>query len=122
MNAQELSWGYLIREGCVYKDFSYWSGTYDDMPKKTNDCLKDIKANGINWEKSGEPSDGYRSEFTDTFHDPMNVATLEGTLVTNSGKKYKWGCLFKEPRNVFEIIAEYHNLKSVDEIVEALLE
>jgi len=121
MNAQELSWAYLIREGCVYKDFNYYSGTYECMPKKTRECLEDIREHGINWAKSGEPSDGYQTEFVDTFSEPAHISTLEGTLVSNSGKKYKWGCLFNEPRNVFEIIAEFHKITSIDEIAAELL-
>lgn len=116
MNAQELSWAYLIREGCVYKDFCYWSGNYKEMPVKTTQCLEDIREHGINWKKSGEPSDGCQSEFVDTFSEPAHISTLEGTLVSNSGKKYKWGCLFNEPRNVFEIMAEFHKITSIDEI------
>jgi len=121
MNAQQLSWAYLIREGCIYKEFNFWSGTYDCMPTKTKKCLEDIKKNGIDWEKSNEPSDGWQQEFTDTFSDPATVATLEGILVSNSGKKYKWGCRFSEPRDVFEIMAEFYKLQSIEEIIVELL-
>ena len=123
MKAEELAWAYLIREGVVYnKEWSYYAGAFEAMPKKTRECLRGIKEHGIDWSKTREPSDGEEHTFNGTFAEPSYTTVLYGTLVLNNGKQYKWGSKFEQPRNVFEVVAEFYNLQDLNTIVDQRLE
>jgi len=120
--AKHVAWAYLIKHGCVFKEWEYYSGRYQPKPNVTKKCLKEMLLCGIDWNKTMEPDDTFQCEFTDTFNDAINVDVIEGTLVLQSGQKYEWGCKFDAPRNVFEIVAEFHELDDIGNIAKAKLE
>lgn len=113
MKTKKLMWAYLLKYGTT-AEWSFYGGGYtvyeDSARAKDLKVLREISRDGVDWDKTQEPSDGYESSFTDTFHDAVNVITLEGTIVTNKGKKFKFGSEWEEPRNVFEMVAELSEL------------
>ncbi len=116
MDADSLAWAYLLREGCVYNKWEFYGGRYDEMPRKTAECLKGIGEVGIDWNKTEGPRDNMESEFQDTFSDPVYVKTMTGILVLRDGRKFKWGCNWEEPRNVFEVVAAFAYVGSAEEV------
>ncbi len=50
--------------------------------------------------------DNFDMEFCGTFEDPMKVTFLEGTLVTNNGKEWKWYLSYSEPIKILELIKD----------------
>jgi len=89
--ADKFAWKFLIEEGNVFTDWSYYGGGYEKSEKLTKECLAKIKTVGIDWNKTHPIHEESHSSFTDTFHDPEYIATMEGTLYLNDGSKYNWG-------------------------------
>ena len=113
MKTKKLMWAYLLKHGTT-AEFSFYGGGFDvyDTCQRDKDLkiLREISRDGVDWKKTQEPRDGNEWAFTDTFHDSEMVATLEGTIVTNKGKKYDWATEWKNPRNVFHMFAELSEL------------
>lgn len=130
MNAQELSWAYLIMVGSVTKlkwnspEWCTYSSDYTYSEEKTNECLGVIIEHGIDFQKSGEPSDGFRSAFNGTFAEASKaseVITLEGKLFLKNGDSYNWACKFDEPKSVFKVLEMFYNINSINQIVKERL-
>lgn len=121
-NAKHLAWAYVIKYGCVYKEWDYYGGRYQPDPGKTEACIKEMLVNGIDWDKTQEPKDTYESEFQDTFSDSIMVDVMDGVLVLQNGSKYHWGSRFERPVNVFQVVAEFMKLGDVGTVAKEKLE
>jgi hypothetical protein len=129
MKASEYAWCYVLANGCAVdkeqgygSGWNYYGGRFECEKQLTLECLGDILATGINWKLTNEPSDNRQSEFNSTFDEPTDMKTLEGTMYTNSGGKYRWGCLFEEPTSVFEVLEYMSQHPSIEAVVTNRLE
>lgn len=121
-NAKNLAWAYLIKYGYVCDDWNYYGGRYELVRGETEKCLNDMLSNGIDWKKTDEPKDDRESEFMDTFSEPLTVDVLYGEIVLLNGHKYKWGCKFERPGNIFQIVEEFYKIGDVGTVAKEKLE
>jgi len=103
-NVEKLMWKYLLLNGGVVLNHSYY-GTSIDF-EKTQECHDLIEVNGIDWEKTTGVRDDYEMEFNGTFDAPAKVTFLQGTLVTGEGTKWEWYHSYDDPINVLDLIKD----------------
>ena len=116
LKAKHFAWMYLIREGQPNTDWSPYGAEYKVDPVARNLVLHDILNDGIDWKKTKEPHDSYNYEFVGTDVDGDNVKTMEGTLYTNSGHKYDFGCTFQSS-DIFKVMEKVGCIDSVELLV-----
>ena len=118
MNAKELMWAYLLSNGYANTSWNQYGGRFEINKKDTKKCFDDIFKNGIDWSKTNEPHDDNKADFNGTFAETESYTkTLSGTLYTKSGNKWIWKCIFDDAKNIFEIVAALHNIKSVESVI-----
>ncbi len=103
-NAEKLMWKYLLNNGGVVLNHSYY-GTSIDF-EKTQECRDLIEVNGIDWEKTKGVRDDYEMEFNGTFEESAKVTFLEGKLVTGEGAVWEWYHSYDDPINVLDLIKD----------------
>jgi len=116
LKAKHFAWMYLIRKGQPNTDWSPYGAGYKTDPVARNLVLHDILNNGIDWKKTKEPHDSYNYEFVGTDVDGNDVKTMEGTLFTNNGNKYVFGCTFQSS-NIFKVMENISGLESVELLI-----
>jgi hypothetical protein len=121
MNSKQFAWLYLVSNGIAGARHAYYGG-YDQVDKSLPEIgydygkleeykkiyLAQIKAHGVNWNKTQAPETDTHSIFNGTFADSGEEEHLEGVLVLNNGAKQNWIAEALEVKNVFDMMAVVH--------------
>lgn len=98
-------WKYLIENGGIVKEWSYYGSSYSFDDKKTRACKKAIETHGIDWKKSRAPTSDHESGFLGTFCEEQDrISVLKGELWVN-GVRYEWGMELPEPTSILDFIS-----------------
>ena len=103
-NGDKLMWKYMFDNGGIITSRSYY-GTITDC-SLTDTCRAAMLKYGIDWDKTKPVEDDANYEFAGTFADSQRVTFLEGVLVTNDGKKWKWYYEFDDFPNILDLIKD----------------
>lgn len=124
MDSKKFAWIYLIEHGIAGHSPAFYGG-YDLADKRLStqipryniydlNCfelckklyLTEIKAYGIDWNKSIAPSSDMISRFNGTFAESTEEEYLTGVLVLNNGTKQHWTAEKLGVSNVFDMMAK----------------
>lgn len=123
MKSKQFAWIYLIEHGLAGHKPSYYGG-FDvednrlkgktkvySLEDNTTELarklyLTEIKAYGVNWDKTEAPRSNSVSRFNGTFAEESEEEYLEGVLVLNSGTKQTWVAEALEVKNVFDMMEQ----------------
>jgi len=120
--SEKLMWLYLLKNGSVYKEWSYYGGRYEKSPVLDGRMRKEIKQFGIDWNKTRSVQDDYEDEFNGTFTGPMQCPTLSGKLFLNNHKNYKVGMNKEDSITVLDIVLDMIDIDLNEKIDEAFKE
>lgn len=116
LKAKHFAWIYLLNEGSI-GEWSCYGGGFSRDKKLTDAAYHDILNHGINWGKTKAPMDSYESSFvaTDAGYSDDHE-TMEGTLFTNNGNKYKFKIKFTS-ENIFKVMESVHGIETIEAFV-----
>lgn len=99
-------WTYLIDNGGVIEEWSYYGNFFVYNDKLTEQAKKSFKKHGADWDKMQPVSEGIEQGFLGTFtSEESETPTLKGELITN-GNKFKFGLAIEDHKSIFNFLAE----------------
>jgi hypothetical protein len=122
MDAKQFAWLYLVQHGQAGVKKEYYGGhKICDSGAKSIPCpeygnfepikqvyLKQIKAYGVNWQRTAPPTSESIYIFNGTFADNSEEEALTGILTLSNGTTQTWTAEALEVSNVFEMMALAH--------------